>query len=813
MRSSVVDAKQSSPTGESRDARYEPVFRPQMPDPRRTTTKLASRPASRHMLPTEGWLPLLLLAIALYSVVWSIIAAEWVSHSMVLLWSPAFGLLVGLIIAKLPRLPQAVLHLAACLIGHWLAIWLTSVVAFRVNWLLLLSGLRAAITGTMMTGTMPASEIVFFFYLAFLCFFLGYFGSWLVYRAHLPWLVALVYCSILLVNLNYVKQDLAYLVVILVGALILLIARMHLVNQIQRWTAVGLHTDVTWLRNMTTRCMQIASILTIIALLIGWMLPIQGQSASGKEFWDQLNNIWNNIIGGHVTLQNIGSLTQPYQAPSNFFSDRLTVSGSVHLPVGQVLYYASTDVLPHNLEGFTYNHFDGHTWMTSLTDSQLFAARSSLPVDVNRSDYSQITTAVTVTQPPGGPKSYIFGPAQPTGFSTPVTVYSDGMAGSWTQQKPVVKGENYSVISMLPTTDSDTLSNVPLPAVVPDVWHNDTNYQRLTLDYMQVPRNLSPNVQRVMKQWTQSATNTYSALKLLESHLSDQAVFTYSVSNTPIPSNTDVVDWLLQTRSGYCTYYATAMAVMARQLGIPTRIVNGFSQGHYDVTHHYWVVDGQDAHSWVQAYLPSFGWVSFDPTPGFAPGAAPLPVATPSPKATNPATKATPVVTPPVSKPTPPPPGRLQQPPFKPSNLSHPKVTNLTKVTNPINQNVLMGMSIAVLLLSVLVFLTAVASYWWRNLYAENGFVVSMFWRLCRIASWVGFAPKSWQTPYEYSGMLSNQFPQNATPLLHLTHLFVRERWGPPAQVPPHAEEEIVEHLQPNLRRMFLHLIMCKVKK
>ncbi|HEV2661701.1 MAG TPA: hypothetical protein VGU68_13920, partial [Ktedonobacteraceae bacterium] len=294
MRSSVVEDKRSS-TGENRDARYEPVLRSQTSDLKRSTKKLAPRPTPRRLVPTEGWLPLLLLAIALYCVVWSIISASWVSHSLILLWSPIIGLLVGLVIAKLPRLPQSVLHLAACLIGHWLAIWLTSVIAYHVSWLLVLGGLRAAFTGTIVTGTMPASEIVFFFYLAFLCFFLGYFGSWLVYRAHLPWLVALVYCSILLVNLNYTKQDLTYLAVILVGALILLIARVHLVTQIQRWTAEGLHTDVTWLRNMTTRCMQIASILTIIALLTGWMLPIQSQSVSGKNFWDQLNNAWDNI--------------------------------------------------------------------------------------------------------------------------------------------------------------------------------------------------------------------------------------------------------------------------------------------------------------------------------------------------------------------------------------------------------------------------------------------------------------------------------------------------------------------------------------
>src|SRR5437588_13071792 len=73
------------------------------------------------------------------------------------------------------------------------------------------------------------------------------------------------------------------------------------------------------------------------------------------------------------------------------------------------------------------------------------------------------------------------------------------------------------------------------------------------------------------------------------------------------------------------------MAIMGRLVGIPTRVVSGFSQGHFDQQRNIWVVDGSDAHSWVQAYLPNVGWVSFDPTPTFAPNAVPSPSAHPTP--------------------------------------------------------------------------------------------------------------------------------------------------------------------------------------
>src|SRR5437870_3802070 len=230
MRSNVVDSARL-PKVDVRHSGYEPVFRSQLPPRGRPTPKPVPRPASRRLplTPTEGWLPLLLLAIAIYSVVWSITVAGWVSHSGVLLWCPAVGLGVGLLVAKLSRLPQTILHIVACLIGHWLSIWLTSVVAFHISWLVLLGSLRMVLTSGGNLAVMPSSDMVFFFYLAFLSFFLGYFGCWLVYRAHLPWLVALVYCSIMLVNLNsYGGQDLSYLLITLLGSLMLLIARVQL---------------------------------------------------------------------------------------------------------------------------------------------------------------------------------------------------------------------------------------------------------------------------------------------------------------------------------------------------------------------------------------------------------------------------------------------------------------------------------------------------------------------------------------------------------------------------------------------------------
>jgi transglutaminase-like putative cysteine protease len=802
MRSNVVDSARL-PKVDVRHSGYEPAFRSQQPLRGRPASKPTLRPAPRRLAlaPTEGWSPLLLLAIAIYSVVWSIIAAAWVSHSMVLLWCPAVGLIVGLLVAKLDKLPQTILHIVACLLGHWLSIWLTSVVAFHISWLVLLGSLRMVLTTGVNQAVMPSSDMVFFFYLAFLSFFLGYFGCWLIYRARLPWLVALVYCSIMLVNLNsYGGQDLSFLLITLLGSLMLLIARVQLTNQITRWKRDGLHTDSSWLRGITWRCMQVAGVLTLLALLLSWLLPIQDQSSAGKLFWDSVNTTWTDVL-------HPGSVNSASGTSTNFFGDSLTISGSVHLPIGDVLYYTSSTGKPYYLEGFTYDRFDGHTWSTSFGTAyaQAFPANASLQLDILRDDYSQVTTNVTVVLPPEGTKHYLFGPAQPTQFDVATYIYSNPTAIVWTQQSALTNGERYQVVSSMPTTDQRTLSSVPLPTNNPDLWNADNNAEMLVTYYQQVPHDLSPNVSSVAKEWTRGATSAYEALKMLESHLSDQNNFTYSVDNPAIPGNVDVVDWLLQNRRGFCTYYASAMVVMARLLGIPARMVNGFSQGHFDTKRKVWVVQGDDAHSWVQAYLPGFGWISFDPTPGFSLRAAPQPM--PSPTATRPPTKPHATVTPPVKS--------TVQPKPRPTVGSHPSSPTTASTVSGVggNDTALVEISIIALVCSLLLFFVALARYWWRNLFANSTVISGIFWRLCYVASWIGFSPHRWQTPYEYSRMLSHHLPEQAHPLWLLTELFVRDRWAPPQQVPQVHEEAYAQHLWSNLHGIVMRLALKKIKK
>ncbi|HZQ50223.1 MAG TPA: transglutaminaseTgpA domain-containing protein [Candidatus Dormibacteraeota bacterium] len=170
-------------------------------------------------------------------------------------------------------------------------------------------------------------------------------------------------------------------------------------------------------------------------------------------------------------------------------------------------------------------------------------------------------------------------------------------------------GTTYSVVSYIPDLSKGELSRDPMPQFSAD----DPDWGR----YLDAPT-LSARARQLALTATAGTTGSeYAEVMALTTYL--QKHFRYSLQVGHVPAGQDPVDWFLfHDGYGYCEQFATAATLMLRSLGIPARLVSGYSTGDYDPVLNQTVVRERDAHAWVEVWFPNDGWVPLDPSPGFA---------------------------------------------------------------------------------------------------------------------------------------------------------------------------------------------------
>jgi transglutaminase-like putative cysteine protease len=134
----------------------------------------------------------------------------------------------------------------------------------------------------------------------------------------------------------------------------------------------------------------------------------------------------------------------------------------------------------------------------------------------------------------------------------------------------------------------------------------------ILLDDLQLPR-LDARIPLLAEQIAASAGTNYDKAVAVESYLKSNFGYTLQLSSS-VPRD-PLAEFLFVRKRGHCEYFASSMAVMLRSLRIPARVVNGFRRGEFNQLTGEYVIRGRDAHSWVEAYFPGYGWITFDPTP------------------------------------------------------------------------------------------------------------------------------------------------------------------------------------------------------
>ena len=139
--------------------------------------------------------------------------------------------------------------------------------------------------------------------------------------------------------------------------------------------------------------------------------------------------------------------------------------------------------------------------------------------------------------------------------------------------------------------------------------------------YLQFPP-LDPRIMDLARHWSGTGSDMDRALAV-ERHL--QREFKYKLDGPPYPVADPLADFLFVRKEGYCEYFASAMAVMLRSIGIPSRVATGFQSGYFNEVSGLNVVRASDAHAWVEAWIEATStdvgpegagsWITFDPTP------------------------------------------------------------------------------------------------------------------------------------------------------------------------------------------------------
>lgn len=189
----------------------------------------------------------------------------------------------------------------------------------------------------------------------------------------------------------------------------------------------------------------------------------------------------------------------------------------------------------------------------------------------------------------------------PAGGSTPEDLSYELETGTIRLASGLTEELTYEVVSYVPRPTFKEMNRADVAEASP-------------IYYETGPIPISPEVEALIEEWTGRFDTPFKKLVALQDNL---RLFTYSIEVDPSASTDHLTDFLIRTRRGYCQQFAAAFALMARHMGLPTRVSVGFLPGATDLadpTH--FDVRGTDAHAWPEVLFADYGWVRFEPTPG-----------------------------------------------------------------------------------------------------------------------------------------------------------------------------------------------------
>jgi transglutaminase-like putative cysteine protease len=656
------------------------------------------------------------------------------------------------------------------------------------------------------TGGINQDELIFTLLVASLLWFLAYSAVWHVFRIDRVWRAVLPPGLILVSNSVWYAGDAnleIYLVIFMLMSL-LLVVRSNLDALEWKWYTSGIRVPY----RLHQQFFRMGALLALLALAFAWLIPsadLQERLDRFQEFLQeepltQLSEFWNRLF---ATVDTQGPTTADY-----YGSDSLQLGGAIRLGDQEVFWVSAPAGHRYYWRSRVFDTYENGRWSpaatTRLTDPQA-------PLDIRLEPYIDGSRTAVQQEFTLGLRSSRLVYAAPQPARVDLATRSD-LSNIGTDDRVInentppdvtLKHMNISVIRptrVLSRGDRYTATSLLSTATAGQLRAVGTNYPAWVSElYLYVSPSITPRTYELARAVVSEsgAVTPYDQARALETWLRLNIRYNEGIPQPPV--GRDPVDWFLfDIREGYCNYYASAMIMMLRTLGIPARMAAGFAQGTLDPETGLYVVRERDAHTWVEAYFPGYGWIEFEPTAAQAPinrvdDAPQIQQPTPTPQFTP-----TPTVTPsPTATPTddpnvvPPQQGQML-PTLTPTATPSPTATPVIIPTQPpppppqprgplSSLLPLLGMVFMAVLSVILLIALAVFIWWWWEWRGMGGLnpVVRAYARLERYATLLGIRFSDQQTPEERRQQIVRDIPSAEPPVSAITRMYTDERYGP----------------------------------
>jgi hypothetical protein len=702
------------------------------------------------LAPAEGWSSVLLLVLMCAMVGWAIDDAHWVlgdqSLTDFLPWAGALGAAWGIAAAKLGRGRLLTHGLGAVLATAFLvyavgsrlapgsdAAAIVRLVAER-TWL--------AVDDLVIQGRQTTVQVAhYLLVLGILVWGTGQFAGYTAFAHRRPLSAVVLPGTILVVNVSITILNQFGVLALFCLAALLFLVRFHVADEQRTWARHRI-ADVG---NAVGLSLRSGLAFVGVALLASLLLTSFASSAPLAGWWQGLDQ---RFVDFGMTLSRFFPSGGPGTSlGSATFGPTVTIEGQWNSDPTPILTIQGDPAAPVlKWRATTYDRLVGNQWSRSTSvdvdrpaGEALLAGTGELPTE----KIATQTVSYVVTGIAGDP-GWLVAPGLPSTVDRPARVTLVGE--QWMFGARVDGARSYAATAQVPIVSK----GVPGALTENRLRVAGTDYpadvRSLYLDLQ--PDTAGADVRALLGTILAGAQprNPYDTARAIEAYLGDPSKFQYRPNVLDVDcGGRGVADCFAFTKKGYCQHFATTMVVMLRLQKIPARMVQGYLPGERDAAGSE-VIKRANAHAWVEAYFPGYGWVDFDPTATVG-----QPQALPE--------------GPPVAAPTPAPSGAAAMPNASERDpriaLKGPSGGSTAPPGTPgAGPAIVVAVALGALFLSVGVL-------WFRRRQSRPVQAEAVYRTVAGMASRLGHPRRPTQTVYEYLGTLSDAVP-SARPELQL---------------------------------------------